>query len=48
MFPIAVVPFTYVSSFLFSSENIAQTVTIFTNFVFSGIGAIAVFILRVI
>lgn len=48
MFPIGVVPFTYASSFLFSGENVAQTVTIFLHFVFAGIGGIVVFILRVI
>jgi hypothetical protein len=48
MFPIGVIPFTYATSFFFQNENIAQTVTIFMHFCFSGIGAIVVFILRVI
>ena len=48
MYPIGVVPFTYVTSFIFTSETVAQTVTIFMHFVFAGIGAIVVFILRVI
>lgn len=48
LFPVGVIPFTYVSSFLFSSENIAQTVTIFMHFVIAGIGAIVAGILRVI
>lgn len=48
MFPVGVIPFTYVSSFLFTNENLAQTATIFTHFVFAGIGGIVVFILRLI
>lgn len=48
LYPIGVIPFTYVSSFLFSSENVAQTITIFLHFVFGGIGAIIVFVLRLI
>ena len=48
MYPLSVIPFTYVSSFLFSSENIAQTITIFFHFVFAGIGTIVAYILRII
>lgn len=48
LFPIATIPFTYASSFIFTNENVAQTITIFANFVFAGIGAIVVFILRII
>lgn len=35
-------------SFLFSSENVGQTITIFLHFVIAGIGAIVVFILKII
>lgn len=48
LYPVGVIPFTYVFSFIFASENIAQTITIFLHFVFGGIGAIVVFILRII
>jgi ATP-binding cassette, subfamily A (ABC1), member 3 len=48
LYPVGVIPFTYVSSFFFSSENVAQTITIFLHFVFGGIGAIIVFVLRLI
>lgn len=48
LFPIGVIPFTYVTSFAFGSENIAQTVTIFAHFVIAGIGAIVTSILRFI
>lgn len=47
MFPVGVIPFTYVSSFLFVSENNAQTITIFVNIVFAGIGAIVIFLIRI-
>jgi ATP-binding cassette subfamily A (ABC1) protein 3 len=43
-----VIPFTYVSSFLFSQENTAQTITIFIHFVFAGIGPLVTVILRLI
>jgi len=48
LFPFAVIPFTYVSSFFFTSENVAQTFTIFLHFIISGIGAIVAGILRLI
>lgn len=48
LYPIGVIPFTYVTSFIFTSETVAQTVTIFMHFVFAGIGAIIVLILRLI
>ena len=48
LYPVGVIPFTYVFSFLFTSENVAQTITIFMHFVFGGIGSIVVLILRFI
>jgi ABC-type multidrug transport system fused ATPase/permease subunit len=45
LYPVGVIPFTYVSSFLFSSETVATNITIFVHFVFGGIGSIIVFIL---
>lgn len=48
LFPIGVTPFTYVTSFLFTSEIVAQTITIFAHFVIAGIGAIVIFILELI
>jgi hypothetical protein len=48
MFPLGIVPFTYVFSFLFASENVAQTIIIFLNFVLAGIGAISVYFLRLL
>jgi ATP-binding cassette, subfamily A (ABC1), member 3 len=48
VYPLGLVPFTYVSSFLFTSDNVAQTVTIFFHFVLAGIGAITTYIMRVV
>src|SRR5438105_7962997 len=48
LYPFGVIPFTYVTSFIFSNELAAQTVTIFIHFVLSGIGGIVVLILRII
>jgi ATP-binding cassette, subfamily A (ABC1), member 3 len=48
LYPVGIVPFTYVSSYVFNSDTVAQTVTIFFHFVLAGIGAIATLILRVI
>ncbi len=48
LYPVGVIPFTYVTSFLFATENVAQTITIFMHFVFAGIGSIVVFILKII
>jgi hypothetical protein len=48
LYPIGVIPFTYVTSFIFTSENVAQTVTIFLHFVFAGIGAIVQYVLQII
>ena len=48
MYPVGIVPFTYASSFLFTNDTVAQTVTIFLHFVVAGIGAIATFIMRCI
>lgn len=48
IFPVGVVPFTYATSFCFTSENLALTITIFLHFVIAGIGAIAAAILRLI
>ncbi len=48
LYPVGIVPFTYASSFLFTNDSVAQTVTIFLHFVVGGIGAIATFIMRCI
>jgi ATP-binding cassette subfamily A (ABC1) protein 3 len=48
IYPLAITPFTYATSFLFEKETLAQTFTIFLHFVFGGIGPIITIVLRVI
>jgi ATP-binding cassette subfamily A (ABC1) protein 3 len=48
LYPVGVIPFSYMTSFLFTSETVAQTLTIFLHFIFAGIGSLVVFILRLI
>lgn len=48
LYPIAVVPFSYVTSFLFSSDTVAQIVTLFLHFIAGGIMAITVYTLELI
>lgn len=48
LFPAGVIPFTYVTSFMFVKDSFAQTFTIFLHFIFAGIGGIIAFILRTI
>lgn len=48
LYPFAITPFTYVTSFIFDSEIVAQTFTIFLHFVFGGIGPILTFVMRTI
>ena len=46
MLPVGLVPFTYVLSFFFAKEIVAQTVIIFVNLIFAGIGSLVVTLLR--
>jgi len=46
LLPVGIVPFTYVLSFFFTKESIAQTVVIFINLIFAGIGSLVVTLLR--
>lgn len=48
LYPLGVIPYTYFMSFLVSTENLAQTVTIFLHFVISGIGCSIAAVLRII
>ena len=48
LYPIAVVPFSYVTSFMFTSDTVAQIVTLFLHFIAGGIMAITVYTLEVI
>lgn len=48
LYPLAITPFSYATSFLFQKETLAQTSTIFLHFVFGGIGPIITVLLRMI
>ena len=48
VYPLAIVPFTYATSFIFSSESAAQNVTMLVHVIVSSIGAVGVFMLRLI
>jgi ATP-binding cassette subfamily A (ABC1) protein 3 len=47
LYQVGVIPFSYVTSFLFGTENVAQTITIFIHFVFGGICTLLVFLLKI-
>ena len=46
IFPFGILPFTYVTSFIFTSDNAAQTFTMFFNFLILGIGTTVIYFLR--
>lgn len=48
LFPIAVVPFSYVTSFMFSSDTVAQICTLFLHFIAGGIMSLTVYTLQLI
>ncbi len=48
IYPLAITPFTYILSFIFHTEVVAQSFTIFIHFVFGGVGPIVAFSLRTI
>ena len=46
VFPFAIVPFTYVTSFMFKSDNMAQTVTMFVHFFIIAVSGTTVYFIR--
>ena len=46
LFPIAIIPFTYVTSFIFTSDTVAQIMTLFLHFLVGGIMPLTVFVLQ--
>jgi len=46
LYPIAIVPFTYITAFIFTSDTVAQIVTIFVHFMVGGILPIVIFVLQ--
>jgi ABC-type multidrug transport system fused ATPase/permease subunit len=47
LYPLAIIPFTYVSSVLFTSSSAAQNVTLFVHLALSTLACIGVFFLRI-
>ena len=45
-FPFGVLPFTYVTSFIFTADSAVQTFTMFLHFAIYSIGSVIVFFLR--
>jgi len=48
IFPLAILPFTYATSYIFTRESTAQTFTIYLHFLLSGIAGMIVFALRMV
>lgn len=48
LFPWAIVPFSYMTSFLFSSDTIAQIITLTIHFLFAGVMSVTVYTLQII
>lgn len=48
LYPFAIVPYTYVTSFIFENELSSQNFTLYHNFLISGFGPIAFNVLRII
>ena len=48
LYPFALIPFTYATSFMFTRESSAQNCTIFLHVIISSIGSVGVFMLRII
>lgn len=46
LYPIAIVPFTYVTSFAFTNDTVAQIATLFLHFMIGGILPTVVFALQ--
>lgn len=46
VFPIGILPYTYISSFIFTSDSAAQTFTMFIHFLTLAIGSTIIFALR--
>ena len=48
LYPWAIVPFSYVMSFLFTSDTVAQIMTLFLHFLFAGVLGLTVYTLQLI
>lgn len=48
LYPISIVPFTYFTSFFFTSDTVAQIITLFVHFMVGGILPIVLYFLQII
>ena len=48
LYPWAIVPFSYMTSFLFTSDTVAQIMTLFLHFLFAGVLGLTVYTLQII
>ena len=48
LYPWAIVPFSYMTTFLFSSDTMAQIMTLFVHFMFAGVLGLSVYTLQII
>ena len=48
LYPFAIVPFSYMTTFLFSSDTSAQIMTLFVHFMFAGVLGLSVYTLQII
>ena len=48
LYPIAIVPFTYVTSSFFTSDTVAQIITLFIHFLVGGIMPLVLYFLQII
>lgn len=46
LYPLAIVPFTYITAFFFTSDTVAQIMTLFVHFLLGGIMPIVIFVLQ--
>lgn len=46
LYPIAIVPFTYITSFFFTGDTVAQIMTLFMHFLVGGILPLVIFVLQ--
>ena len=46
LYPIAIVPFTFVTSFMFTGDTVAQIITLFVHFLLGGIMPLVIFFLQ--
>ena len=46
LYPLAIVPFTYITSFFFTNDTVAQIMTLFVHFLVGGIMPIVLFVLQ--